>query len=175
MRHRGWRDNRARIELWPAPIPRVGPDCVVTGSQWPVWGALKLVLTTVTCDAGSVTMVGMGARILIVDDHGAFRAAATVMLQGEGFDVVGEASDGPAAIDAVARLAPDVVLLDVQLPGMDGIEVAERLARGVPPPVVVLVSSHDAAVYGQRLATAPVSGFIPKSELSGDALARLVG
>jgi len=120
-------------------------------------------------------MVGMRSRILIVDDHGAFRAAATVMLEGEGFDVVGEAPDGPTAIDAVSRLTPDIVLLDVQLPGMDGIEVAERLARAAGPPVVVLVSSYDAAVYGERLATAPVCGFIPKSELSGDALARLVG
>lgn len=113
--------------------------------------------------------------ILIVDDHRAFRAAATVMLEGEGFAVVGEAPDGLAALEAVERLHPSVVLLDVQLPGMDGIEVAERLARAVEPPLVVLISSYDASVYGDRLAVAPVRGFIPKSKLSGDALARLVG
>jgi DNA-binding NarL/FixJ family response regulator len=117
----------------------------------------------------------MRPTVLIVDDHRAFRTAVAVMLEGEGFEVVGDAPDGPSAIDAVAALRPDVVLLDVQLPGMDGIEVAELLAADVEPPLVVLVSSHDASVYGQRLTTAPVRGFIPKSKLSGDALARLVG
>lgn len=119
-------------------------------------------------------MLFVQPTVLIVDDHQAFRAAATLMLEGEGFEVVGEVPDGLAALEAVARLRPSVVLLDVQLPGMDGIEVAERLATVVDPPVVVLVSSHDASVYGQRLASAPVRGFIPKSKLSGYALARLV-
>jgi DNA-binding NarL/FixJ family response regulator len=112
--------------------------------------------------------------VLIVDDHRAFRAAATVMLESDGFEVVGEALDGRAALEAVERLRPSVVLLDIQLPGMDGIKVAERLATGVDPPAVVLVSSYDASVYGERLAGAPVRGFIPKSKLSGDALARMV-
>ena len=81
-----------------------------------------------------MTMLFVRPTVLIVDDHRAFRAAATVMLEGEGFDVVGEAPDGLAALEAGERLRPSVVLLDVQLPGIDGIEVAERLARGVDPP-----------------------------------------
>jgi DNA-binding NarL/FixJ family response regulator len=120
-------------------------------------------------------MFSMSRTVLIVDDHRAFRAAATVLLDGDGFEVVGDAADGEGALEAVVRLRPEVVLLDIQLPGMDGIEVAQLLAASADPPAVVLVSSHDAAVYGTRLTDAPVRGFIPKSRLSGDALARLVG
>jgi len=137
--------------------------------------AEELGLPTVPTEPVSVTIDLVRPTVLIVDDHRAFRTAVTVMLEGEGFEVVGDAPDGPAAIDAVAALRPDVVLLDVQLPGMDGIEVAQLLAAALEPPMVVLVSSHDASVYGQRLTSAPVRGFIPKSKLSGDVLARLVG
>ena len=88
--------------------------------------------------------------------------------------MVGEAADGEAAIAAVAALHPAVVLLDVQLPGLDGFEVAERLAEQPDAPAVVLVSTRTAAAYGSRLATARTRGFIPKTSLSGAALAELV-
>jgi DNA-binding NarL/FixJ family response regulator len=112
--------------------------------------------------------------LLIVDDHAEFRASARALLQAEGFDVIGEAADGAEALRAVADLQPEIVVLDIQLPGLDGIEVAERLAGGPDPPAVVLVSSRDAAAYGARLRESPARGFIPKSELSGEALAALV-
>jgi DNA-binding NarL/FixJ family response regulator len=112
--------------------------------------------------------------LLIVDDHAEFRASARALLQAEGFDVIGEAADGAGALRAVADLQPEIVVLDIQLPGLDGIEVAERLAGGPDPPAVVLVSSRDAAAYGARLRESPARGFIPKSELSGEALAALV-
>ena len=113
--------------------------------------------------------------VLIVDDHEAFRASARALLEAEGFDVVGEAADGAEAIAAVALLRPKIVLLDVQLPGLDGLEVAEQLAAGGDAPMVVLTSSRDAAAYGPRLGQTSARGFIPKSRLSGAALAELVG
>jgi DNA-binding NarL/FixJ family response regulator len=116
----------------------------------------------------------MGPTVLIVDDHAAFRESVGALLEAEGFVVVGEAADGAAAIAEAARLAPSVVLLDIQLPDVDGFAVAERLAAGPDPPAVVFVSSRDAAAYGPRLDTPTARGFIAKRELSGAALAALV-
>lgn len=113
--------------------------------------------------------------VLIVDDHEGFRASARVLLEAEGFAVVGEAADGGEAVEAVIRLRPAIVLLDIQLPVLDGFAVSERIAAMEDPPAVVLVSSRDPAAYGPRLTQAPARGFIPKGELSGAALAALVG
>jgi DNA-binding NarL/FixJ family response regulator len=117
----------------------------------------------------------MRPTVLIVDDHAAFRASARALLQAEGFEVVGEAANGAAAVEAVATLRPEIVLLDIQLPDLDGLTVAEQLAGASEPPAVVLISSRDAAVYGPRLQATPARGFIPKSGLSGEALAALTG
>jgi DNA-binding NarL/FixJ family response regulator len=117
----------------------------------------------------------MRPTVVIVDDHEDFRAAARTLLEAEGFKVVGEAADGTEALAAVAALRPNIVLLDIQLPGSDGFEVAEQLATGPDPPTVVLISSRDAAAYGPRLVQTSARGFLPKSALSGDALAALVG
>jgi DNA-binding NarL/FixJ family response regulator len=113
--------------------------------------------------------------VLIVDDHEAFRVSAGALLEAEGFAVLGEAADGGAAIVECERLRPDVVLLDIQLPDLDGFTVAERLAEAREPPAVVLISSREAEAYGPRLESAPARGFIPKRELSGAALAALIG
>jgi len=113
--------------------------------------------------------------VLIVDDHQPFRESASALLGAEGFEVVGNVADGAAALAAVERLRPEVVLLDVQLPGVDGFAVAEQLAAAPAPPRVVLVSSRDAAAYGPRLGAAPACGFLAKRELSGASLAALVG
>ena len=113
--------------------------------------------------------------MVIVDDHAHFRAAAAALLEAEGFAVVGVAEDAAGALDAVARLRPEVVVLDIQLPGRDGFAVAELLAAGPDPPCVVLISSREASAYGRRLETVPSRGFIAKRELSGAALAALVG
>jgi DNA-binding NarL/FixJ family response regulator len=115
--------------------------------------------------------------VLIVDDHPGFRGWARAVLQAEGFGVVGEAADGEAAIAAVRTLRPDVVLLDIQLPDMNGFEVAERLrgaGAGGAGGRVVLISSRDAADYGTRVSSSPVAGFLAKADLSGAALAALL-
>jgi DNA-binding NarL/FixJ family response regulator len=117
----------------------------------------------------------MRRTVLIVDDHAAFRESAAALLEAEGFAVVGEAADGGGAIAQAERLRPEVVLLDIQLSGLDGFAVAERLAAGAHPPTVVLISSREAAAYGPRLDAAAAQGFIPKRALSGSALAALVG
>ncbi len=115
--------------------------------------------------------------VLIVDDHPGFRGWARTVLQAEGFGVVGEAADGAAAIRAASALRPDVVLLDVQLPDMDGFQVAERLrgdGAGGADGGVVLISSRDAADYGTRIATSPAVGFLAKADLTGAALAAVL-
>jgi DNA-binding NarL/FixJ family response regulator len=112
--------------------------------------------------------------VLIVDDHADFRRAARALLEADGFEVVGEAATGEGAIRAFEELRPRIVLLDVHLPDIDGLAVAERLAGAPAPPAVVLTSSRDAAAYGPRIARTSARGFIPKSRLSGSALADLV-
>lgn len=108
--------------------------------------------------------------VLIVDDHAAFRGAARDLLLQSGFDVVGEAADGEDALHAAARFEPEVVVLDVQLPGINGFEVSRRLLAGPRPPVVVLVSTAEAADYGRLIDESGATGFITKSSLSGDTL-----
>jgi DNA-binding NarL/FixJ family response regulator len=136
---------------------------------------MHLGLATVCAPEARGTISGMCPTVLIVDDHAAFRASARALLQAEGFDVVGEAANGVGAVEAVAVLRPEIVLLDVQLPDLDGLAVAERLAAAPDPPAVVLISSRHAAAYGPRLQGTPARGFIPKSGLSGEALAALIG
>lgn len=112
--------------------------------------------------------------VLIVDDHEDFRRSARALLESEGFRVVGEAADGTGAIAMAHSLRPDLVLLDVQLPDLDGFAVAEELVGWRDAPAVVLISSRDEAVYRMRLAETSARGFINKSQLSGAALAKLV-
>ena len=104
----------------------------------------------------------MSARVLIVDDHAPFRALARRLLTADGFDIVGEAADGASAIDAARALRPDVVLLDVQLPDVDGFRVAEALNDDPPSPAVVLVSSRSGSDYGSRLTSQPGPGLHPE-------------
>jgi DNA-binding NarL/FixJ family response regulator len=117
----------------------------------------------------------MSRTVLIVDDHAAFRSAARALLEASGFEVLGEASDGASALVAATALKPELIVLDVQLPDIDGFEVAHRLAiESDPAPAVVLVSSRAASSYRRRLAETPALGFIAKSDLSGAALSDLL-
>jgi DNA-binding NarL/FixJ family response regulator len=113
-------------------------------------------------------------RVVVVDDHPSFRRCACALLSAEGFEVVGEAADGLGAIDLVAAVAPDLVLLDIQLPDVDGFEVAERLLARDPGLAIVLISSRDRAQYGRRVDESGARGFVAKGELSGAALEGLL-
>jgi len=111
--------------------------------------------------------------VLIVDDHPSFRASARVLLESEGFNVIGEAVDGASAVTETCRLKPQLVLLDVQLPDIDGFDVASRLANGAGPHIV-LVSSRDSSDFGPLVARSGARGFVPKAELSGDRVQELL-
>jgi DNA-binding NarL/FixJ family response regulator len=114
----------------------------------------------------------MAPTVVIVDDSEPFRRAARDLLELDGYRVIGEAGDGAGGIEAVGRLHPDVVLLDIGLPDTSGLDVAERLASG--PSRVVLVSSRDPSDIGRRLTRCGAVGFLPKDELSGVSLGRLL-
>jgi CheY-like chemotaxis protein len=112
--------------------------------------------------------------VVIVDDNREFLASSSALLAEDGFTVLACVESGVDAVATVRELAPAVVLLDVQLPDIDGFEVSRRLAGLVPRPAVVLISSRDAASYGSALAGASVRGFLSKVDLSGAALRALV-
>jgi DNA-binding NarL/FixJ family response regulator len=114
----------------------------------------------------------VSGTVVIVDDHPAFRASARSLLEEEGFVVVGEADTGETAVDLARTLSPDVVLLDVVLPDLDGLEVAERLAHSRSK--VVLVSSRDPRDFGARFRRTSAVGFISKDDLSGEVLNELL-
>ena len=118
--------------------------------------------------------VRMRRTVLVVDDHAGFRASVRELFSESRFNVVAEADDAPSALQEFARVRPDVVLLDIALPGTDGFAVAEALAAEARPPAVVLVSTRDASDYGSRLAGAKVRGFIQKQRLSSTVLETLV-
>jgi DNA-binding NarL/FixJ family response regulator len=112
--------------------------------------------------------------VLIVDDHPSFRASARTLLESEGYEVVGEAENAVEALRSVRELKPDLVLLDVQLPDLDGFEVCARLRFFHDSPLVVLTSSRDGSDYGRCIAECGASGFVPKADLSGATIAALL-
>jgi DNA-binding NarL/FixJ family response regulator len=107
--------------------------------------------------------------LLIVDDHPGFRDCARSLLEADGFRVIGQASTGEAGIREAESLRPDLVLVDVVLPDMDGFEVARRLARRGGPEVV-LTSSRARGDFASLIAASTARGFVSKHDLSGAAL-----
>ena len=117
----------------------------------------------------------MNVRVLIVDDQALVRAGFKMILESEPeIEIVGEAEDGESGVAAAARLEPAIVLLDVQLPDIDGFEVARRLDDAGHAGITVLVSGRTGN-YRRRAAESPVVGFLLKGDLTGGALAGLVG
>ena len=117
----------------------------------------------------------MARTVVIVDDHADFRARAADLLEAAGYEVVASCPDGRSALEAISALRPDVVLLDVQLPDIDGFGVMALVDTVVASPAVVLISTREAADYGGRVRRSGAAGFITKAELSTAALAEAVG
>jgi CheY-like chemotaxis protein len=111
--------------------------------------------------------------VLVVDDHQGFRRLARRMLERDGFTVA-EATTGAEAIAAVEDLQPDAVLLDIQLPDIDGFAVACSLAAAERPTPVVLTSTREASDYGERISASSAIAFLPKTDFSGGALRRIL-
>jgi DNA-binding NarL/FixJ family response regulator len=116
----------------------------------------------------------MPLTLLIVDDHAVFRSTARALLECDGWTVVGEAGDGTSGLDAARSLMPDVVLLDVRLPDLDGFTVAERLTADGGGPAVIVTSSSDDPLYPERALENGARGFVAKHDLSGAALHRVL-
>jgi DNA-binding NarL/FixJ family response regulator len=110
-------------------------------------------------------------RVLVVDDQAPFRRAMTcVVEETDGFEVVGEASSGEESIAAAAALRPDLVLMDVNLPGIDGLEATRRLLAGDAPPVVLLLSTYDEDAADGFVAESGASAYVTKSAFGPDRL-----
>ncbi|MGH2839340.1 MAG: response regulator [Solirubrobacteraceae bacterium] len=116
----------------------------------------------------------MSRTVLIVDDHAAFRTSARALLEADGWDVVGEASDGTSGVAAARELRPDVVLLDVRLPDADGFDCAALLTSNGYRPAVVITSSSDDPLYPDRATQCGACGFLAKHDVCGAALDRLI-
>jgi DNA-binding NarL/FixJ family response regulator len=112
----------------------------------------------------------MRTSLLLVDDDEAFRAAARAVLDSAGFDVTAESATGMGALSLAAAAPSTVMLLDVQLPDIDGFEVVRRLRAASASPTVVLISTREAADYGRRIVDSGAAGFITKARLSGASL-----
>ena len=117
----------------------------------------------------------MGRDVLLVDDDAEFRAIARRLLEDAGFVVVGEAGDGATALITARSVNPSIVLIDVQLPDIDGFEVCRQLASSNIDAAVVLVSSRQRSAYRRRLGESAAVGFLAKDELSGAALVAVLG
>jgi DNA-binding NarL/FixJ family response regulator len=115
-------------------------------------------------------------RCLIIDDSPRFLDAARGLLEGQGVTVVGVASNSADALQRTGELRPDVTLLDIDLGGESGLELARRLhgQAGMTPGPVILISTHAEQDYAELIAASPVIGFLPKTALSGDAIRDLL-
>jgi DNA-binding NarL/FixJ family response regulator len=118
--------------------------------------------------------IGMKETVLVVDDHDGFRRSMRRMLERAGYDVVGEAVDGESAITAAAHLRPDIALVDIRLPDLDGFAVAKAIRAAGSAGSIVLISTRQRADHGERLAASNADGFIEKSDLSAKAIAAIV-
>ena len=114
--------------------------------------------------------------VLIVDDSWLFLEAARDRLEREGLRVVGTAATSAEALQRAEELRPQVVLVDIMLGGESGFDLARRLAgpSGTSGPIVILISTYSAADLAGPIAESPVTGFLPKRELSADAIRRIV-
>ena len=118
----------------------------------------------------------MPLRCLIVDDSPRFLDAARGLLERQGVTVVGGASSSAEALQRAMELRPDVILIDIDLGGESGFELARQILRkaGQPRSAVILISTHCEQDYAELIAASPVLGFLPKAALSAAAIEELL-
>ena len=113
----------------------------------------------------------MSVRVLIVDDQPPFRDAARAVVElTDGFEVVAESETGEDAVTAARELNPDLVLMDVNLPGIDGLEATRQILRDQHPVVILVLSTYEAAEYEPRALSAGAAAYIQKSDFGPDEL-----
>ena len=113
--------------------------------------------------------------VLVVDDQRPFlRAVRRVLNRADGFTVIGEATSGEEAVEVAAGLTPGLVVMDVMLPGINGIEATRRIVAAVPDAIVVLVSTRRAAELPEGWSTCGAAAFVPKEEFEVEILAGLL-
>ena len=113
----------------------------------------------------------MTVRVLIVDDQEPFRLAARMVVElTDGFEVIGEAESGEASVAMAAELAPDLVLMDVNLPGINGLEATRQILAASDEVIVLLLSTYEEAEYAPRAAECGAAAYIPKSSFGPDRL-----
>jgi DNA-binding NarL/FixJ family response regulator len=113
-------------------------------------------------------------RVLVVDDQEPFRRAAVAVVEATAeFVVAGVAATAEESIRLASALPVDLVLMDVNLPGIDGIEAAARIAELTDPPLVLLVSTYDEEELSDRLADATAAGYLPKARFGAEQLVRI--
>lgn len=125
-------------------------------------------------DDARVEATMTNVQVLIVDDQVPFREASRMVVEmTDGFEVAGEAENGQSAISLVSELKPDLVLMDVQMPGIDGIETTRQISALPDAPAVIVMSTHESGDYVDMAVAAGAVGFIPKSQFSFDTLTEM--
>lgn len=118
----------------------------------------------------------MGTRILIVDDHEIFRRGLRSLLESRAdWEVCGEATDGQDAVDKAKQLQPDVIVLDITMPRLNGLDATALLRKEVPAAKVVILSQHQPALMKQVALTAGAGAYVTKSEVSRELMAAIDG
>lgn len=141
----------------------------------PRWAVPTVVLASLSLGRprGTLSLEDqqMSVRVLIVDDQEPFRMAARLVVEAtDGFEVAGEAETGEDSVTLARELKPDLVLMDVNLPGINGLEATRRILAASGAPVVLLLSTYEEEEYAPRAAECGASAYIPKAVLGPDRL-----
>ena len=117
------------------------------------------------------TLCVMAVRVLIVDDVEPFRGAARLIIEATpGFEVAGEVASGEESLETARAIRPDMVLMDVNLPGIDGVEAGRQIVAEAPSTVVVLVSTHDGENAESIVADSGAAAYLAKARLTSESL-----
>jgi len=110
----------------------------------------------------------MRTRVLLADDHGLIRQGLKSLLEGQGFQVVGEASDGHEAVRAAEKTHPDVAILDIRMPVLNGVDATRELKKSSPKTKIIILTQHDENQYVTEALQAGAKGYVLKSQGAED-------